>query len=161
MVAIKPHAGLNGGEANEWKLTKKRELWLESGGERVFPKGPDGSRHFDASGAGEVAGSALAHAAKQAWLTLAEGNLMLLAAALGALSWPRSSRATVRDPEAARALAWLAGGSSLALFLAYALFRADPRYAAILFAFALPFAGRGLDLALDRIQPRRGKAWHA
>jgi hypothetical protein len=152
VVAIKPHAGLNGGEAGSWKLTKKRELFLEAGGERVFPRGPDGARRFDPGGAAEVAGGSLERAAKQLALTLLEGNL-LLGIVLGGVivRWKglnfRSGPPS--DPAAVRVLGLAAAGSSLALLGTYALVRTDSRYAAILFAFALPFAGRAVDDVLE------------
>ena len=156
VVAIKPQAALTGRDAGVWKLTKKRELFLEAGGERAFPRGEDGARHLDLAGAREVATAALGRAAKQLWLTAAEGNLALGVAALGAfggaLGLPRSRRrALARAPDVAeRALRVAAGGSALALLAAYSLIRTDARYGAILFVFALPFAGAGLELVLGR-----------
>lgn len=152
VVAIKPDAVLTGRDAGAWKLTKKRELFLEAGGERAFPRGEDGARHLDAAGAASVAGEALARAAKQTWLAVAEGNLALGLALLGAAAVARR-----RDP-ASRALLAATGASALALLAGYALIRTDARYGAILFAFALPLVGEGLGALLELGRARPGLA---
>jgi hypothetical protein len=146
MAAIKKDAGLNGGEAGVWKLTKKRELFLEAGGERVLPRGPSGGRSLSLSGVAAVAEESAARLAVllyHAGHALKELGAVLLAVSVIALAIffvrGRQGLLVLGSPRGVPDL-----DASLALLLVYSLIRSDERYGEIAAALLLPWLGAWL-----------------
>ncbi len=144
IIAIKKDPAMTGGEVGAWKLTKKRELFLEAGGERVFPRALDGTRHLSLEGASVVLGESvtrLVTPSKEGQLYCVGFALKELLAVLLVLLFIR--RARPRDlPDL---------DVALALLLVYSLVRVDLRYGTFAATLLVPWLGAWLsDLARPR-----------
>jgi hypothetical protein len=141
IIAIKKDPSMTGGEAGVWKLTKKRELFLEAGGERVFPRALDGRRHLSLEGAGAVLGESVTRL-----VTIGKGGQLywvgfalkeLLAVLLVLLVVRRVPPRGLPELDLA-----------LVLLLVYSLVRVDERYGTFAATLLLPWLGAWLaDLA--------------
>jgi hypothetical protein len=136
-VAIKKDRSMTGGEAGAWKLTKKRELFLEAGGERVFPRDASGSRHLSIEGAARVT----EQAATRLVLPSKEGQLFWVAFSLKELAGVLLALLAIRR---VRPLGLPELDAAVALLLAYALVRVDPRYGTFAATLLVPWLGAWL-----------------
>ncbi len=129
VLAIKKDPALTGGAAGEWKLTKKRELFREAGGDRVFPVDERGERRFSVAGAATVLGELAGRLPIQlAWTVFSLKEVLVLVALLAFV--------TRKLPEGLPDLDVV-----LALVITWSLIRTDLRYGKIAAALLLPWLG--------------------